>query len=393
MPRLIRALVLSCLFASAPAPAEASPLFDAIREGDTNEVRALIASGVDVNAPFSDHRDADPLCVAVDVAEGRAGAPKKEGLSESLDIVQLLIEAGADVNARSPFGTPLWIAAHDNRDKSVELVQVLLDAGADMNSRGRDESTALMQAANANARQIIRLLLAAGADVAARDCTGATALHAAVRLTEGGVPDIEVIRAIVNGGADVNARDELGWTPLLDAARSADMRAMWMLLGLGANPRATTNEGWTAIMIAAASDDPYWWREWLLQLEGLRAKAEGREPPGSIDFQYPAMLASYGDMRGPSGKVWTLLRYSPEDLMPAVGGPCDPDARNDQGERVDEILGARTDPEAKLIRAALEIARGDKIRWTGKSIDEALGSWPKPVGLPDRAEPVHPAPR
>jgi ankyrin repeat protein len=48
------------------------------------------------------------------------------------DVATLLIEAGADPNARNRFGnTALWVALFNVRDGDGEVVRVLLDAGAD----------------------------------------------------------------------------------------------------------------------------------------------------------------------------------------------------------------------------------------------------------------------
>ena len=59
-----------------------------------------------------------------------------------LDIARLLVEKGADVDARDDTGvTALMNAAWDQR---LELVEFLIEKGADVNARDQDGKTALM---------------------------------------------------------------------------------------------------------------------------------------------------------------------------------------------------------------------------------------------------------
>ena len=95
----------------------------------------------------------------------------------SLEVVKMLIESGADVNARYDEGwkfTPLMFAAEMG---DVEIVRLLLESGADVNAKDLYEVTALMWAENF---EVATLLIEAGADVEAKNCQGRTALMYAV---------------------------------------------------------------------------------------------------------------------------------------------------------------------------------------------------------------------
>jgi ankyrin repeat protein len=79
--------------------------------------------------------------------------------SRNDEIVRLLVEAGADVNARGTSGevelpdwfyTPLWRAAHDGRMASVRL---LVERGADVNYISPDGSNQALKTAAENDRQ------------------------------------------------------------------------------------------------------------------------------------------------------------------------------------------------------------------------------------------------
>ena len=63
-------------------------------------------------------------------------------------------------------GTALMWAAFDGQK---EIAQMLIDAGADVNAKDADGSTVLMHAVSGGERETVKLLLDAGADVNARD--------------------------------------------------------------------------------------------------------------------------------------------------------------------------------------------------------------------------------
>lgn len=84
-----------------------------------------------------------------------------------------LIEQGADLEARA-FGsgaTPLMRAAYVGRN---DLVQILIDAGANINARDNTGSTPLMIAAMQNNVETFKLLIDAGADLLIKDNRGQT---------------------------------------------------------------------------------------------------------------------------------------------------------------------------------------------------------------------------
>jgi ankyrin repeat protein len=97
------------------------------------------------------------------------------GAGDAVGATQALLEAGADVNARShnPFSVlPLHSAVSGNHDA---VVAVLLEAGADVNATQRHGYTPLHGAAQNGADTTVDRLLAAGADRAARNDDGLSA--------------------------------------------------------------------------------------------------------------------------------------------------------------------------------------------------------------------------
>ena len=98
------------------------------------------------------------------------------------DVVKVLLENGADVRMASrPAGfTPLHSAvADDAGDVTKELVKMLLDAGADPNAKSASGGTPLHTAAFTGNLAVLEMLLEAKADASARDREGRSALDIA----------------------------------------------------------------------------------------------------------------------------------------------------------------------------------------------------------------------
>jgi hypothetical protein len=128
-------------------------LTDAARDGDAQTVSALLAGGIDPNdrpptGPFSSVAVYEsPLCLAAE--------------SGSLTTVNVLLEAGADINAGDDRNeSPLAAAAGSERP---EILKRLLDHGAEPNAANGD-SPALVWAAHGDYAAMVELLLRHGAN-------------------------------------------------------------------------------------------------------------------------------------------------------------------------------------------------------------------------------------
>jgi len=96
------------------------------------------------------------------------------------DLVALLIENGADVNAKDHNGvTPLHAALLNGRESSEQVVDLLLAKGARVNEKDDHGATPLHEAAVYDEMSAAVALLAAGADVNAQDNQGQTPLDLA----------------------------------------------------------------------------------------------------------------------------------------------------------------------------------------------------------------------
>lgn len=199
-----------------------TPLLQACAIGDTNLVKALIIAGADINAKAEDGTTA--LIIASNGAlplgmEGLEDNQIKELLKikekNLLEIVKLLINQGADVNARNRMRmTPLLVSVQgmppekkqeaalaagwvgnsrefydqiieawnritpDHKDISVALIK----AGADVNAQNYNGATALIYATENNNEQMVKILLEAGANVKLKTKQGYDALNIAQKF-------------------------------------------------------------------------------------------------------------------------------------------------------------------------------------------------------------------
>jgi ankyrin repeat protein len=267
--------VAACLAAAAFAQGNADPLVDAIRHNDLTFLKARMAKGALVNT--RDARGSTLLITAAAIGspeavrlllETGADVNAKNELEATALILgaaspekaRMLVEKGADVNARSKLGrTPLMIAA--SCDGCSPTVKLLLDKGADPKAADKQGNTALNEAAWADNVESVRLLLAKGAGADTGDGQGYTPLASAASNCN---PDL--IKLFLSKGANVNAANTSGGevkfgkiqliklTPLMLASTFCAPDVVTTLLDAGANVNATDIRGMTPIQFAVSSE-------------------------------------------------------------------------------------------------------------------------------------------
>ena len=306
----IRRSMLALLLATGmlTAASATDPLLRAIQKGDINVMKRLLDRGASPNA-----RDAEgtPALMAATLYNG-------------VDGVKLLLDHGADPNASNVAGaTALMWAIPD-----MAKVRVLVEHGANVNARSTtlQRTPVLVAASYPGTVEILRLLLSKGADIHAKDKSGLHALGRAATYA-----DVDVVRFLVEHGCDPNeegygaARLRLyarHYLPTIEyliskglkmpaeamtgAAHWQDVQLLekWIALGADVNGRLAPYQR-TPLMTAAASEQSTPATLKLLLEKGADPNAEDIEGERPLDWaMYRAdkarieLLRQYGAMPG-----------------------------------------------------------------------------------------------
>ena len=245
--RLVAAIAVLFLWGSLPGSASAQEKGKAqgrvlsdvemfIAGADANRLDVILhflKKGVDVNARTKNGYTA--LIIAA--SKG------------NLDVIELLLVRGAEVDLVNEEGwTALMEAIRRGREKTVDR---LLRAGAKLEAREKRYGvTPLMVASRADNPNIVSALLAKGADVnAADERSGLTALHLA--LGSNALRSMEIVGELLVGGADAAKPASDGFTPLMAAVDSRLVDKMKLVLSENPDVNAVTDDGRTALVIAA----------------------------------------------------------------------------------------------------------------------------------------------
>jgi ankyrin repeat protein len=294
---LIAAVAVALLAPAVNAQETASPLADAARDRDFEQVDRLLAEKSDVNRFGSDGTPALHWMVRVqDTALARRllAAGADPNLANRYDLtplalaiefgdlpmVKLLLDAGADPAALDAAREPLLFTAVRNGDS--EIVATLLAAGARVDAKdGAYEQTALMVAARQGHAEIARLLIEAGADVNRQTPAGEmpgmrlpadNAGSKGEGIVRGGWPEhgmrapipgaktplfyaaregsAEIAETLIEAGANLEHADANGTTPLLAAIINDSMATARVLIDAGADINAVDWYGQTPLWAA-----------------------------------------------------------------------------------------------------------------------------------------------
>lgn len=268
----LRTLVNGKHFASLSVDAR---LLAACALGDAKIASEMLQAGADPNKPCKEGFDGvTPLVMTV-------------GVSRSVEVASLLIDAGADVNDEwSKDTTPIF---ETTADQFYELAKLLVARGANVNVRMGNGLTPLMYAARNGASRCVDLFLDAGADInAVEEEHGVGAFGLALNrldlqlgeqlLARGAEPNfgtietlpfavaehgsLAFIHALEARGCKLVREDQSGRMAFV-SARNPDPEVFDYLLNHGADPSEGNDFGYTPLILAALNNHHHLIRRYL----------------------------------------------------------------------------------------------------------------------------------
>jgi ankyrin repeat protein/beta-lactamase regulating signal transducer with metallopeptidase domain/6-phosphogluconolactonase (cycloisomerase 2 family) len=207
----------------------AEELYEAACSGDRKRLQSLIKNAVGINTR----------------GQGGYTALHWAAKENQKNGAELLLEVGADVNARTSEGgwNPLHIAAlQSNKD----VAESLIAKGAELDAENHNNRlTSLLITQRTGDIDFAEFLLGKGANLNNKDEWGWTPLHKAAAQGDTAFADL-----LIKKGADVNVKDDVGHTPLFIAIRWYDMQMIEWLISKGANVNAKDRRGETLLAFA-----------------------------------------------------------------------------------------------------------------------------------------------
>lgn len=285
-----------------------TPLLEAMRQRDIPEVKRLISEGANVNE-----------------ADGRGVLPLLLAASGDLELIDILLEAHADVNLEGLYGAmPLG-----NSTMCSESVKKLLKAGADVNQRNNNKQTALILAVKNRNVESVKLLLDAGADVSAKDVEEMTPLLYAFKNN-----DMETVKMFSKKfDKKLLYDDEILSKALFFAIVNSQIETVKYLLDRGANPKGRDKYKYTPLGIAVQKDN--------IEIVKLLLS---REAEVNLHTGYSPIY--YASLHGNAEIVKLLLEAKADVDEPRLGNywtPLIEAARNDHIEVMNLLIKAGAD--------------------------------------------------
>lgn len=282
-------------------------LLAAVEEDSEDKALAALNRGADVNA-----RDQYGRTALMQARE---------------NMTRLLLKRGANIHLQDKYGNTALFLATSNSKK----MEVLLDQGADINARNGDGLSLLLTALIAKERSSVSLLKRRRARVGLVEAACEGEMNTVRQLLQPGKPSAQekgralvyalmlkqtdIVNFLLEQKADLNARARGGLTALMLAASEGDFVMVRTLIERGADVRAQDREGYDALMYNMDN---------LIYIHD------------NVDDIYPYLIRNGADLRAQSKRGQTALHLAAERgyayLLPAlIQAGAAPDARDKEG--------------------------------------------------------------
>lgn len=153
---------------------------------DKELFKQLILAGANPNIPLHEGKEDPPIFPL-----------SRAGMADSL---QVLVDAGVDVNATFRGRTPLMLAVSGEEPKAAKAAEILIKAGANVNAVDEDGRSVLWRAIVGERPDMVRLLLENGADAKAKDPQGRSMMEVAMEEVTNQQAREAIVRMLVEHG-------------------------------------------------------------------------------------------------------------------------------------------------------------------------------------------------
>ena len=206
---------------------KAYALIKAIAKKDYTEVKKLINLGIDINKKDSLGRTALMYACSYDITK-----------------LKLLTADGLDISD-SAYNALI----KDIENKDIELVQLFIDNGIDVNIKDNNGGSALMTAVIYGRKQIVKLLIESGAEInSAVSKFGLNALMYAINNID---VDPSIIELLIKNGADIYSKNSSGDSALTYVLRKGYLELAKLMISSGVDIKAANNFATTALLFTS----------------------------------------------------------------------------------------------------------------------------------------------
>lgn len=246
---------------------QSTPLFYAsYRTCDPDVIKCLVTNGANVdekngdgNTPLNNAcaRKKDGYVIIkillelganINIQNDLGNTPLHElfKIENSFDSIKLLVSTAMEIKKLLDTGningnTPLHLASYH---QNPEVVQYLIDKGADVTAKNKKGNTPFIEAILGNNKEVVAMFLELGVDPKIVNSEGKNVLH----FLSSSCHNPELTKFFLEKGVDVNAEDNDGYTPLNTACQNQkDVEFIRLLLDYGAIVKTKSHDGTTPL--------------------------------------------------------------------------------------------------------------------------------------------------
>lgn len=271
----------------------ATPLHEAIRYGRTEIAKLLLSAGANVNA--TDNLGKTPIMMIM---------PK----DKVRELYVLLISYKADLTQKDMYGDSVLHIATMMK-VNIDELSILINNGADVNARNKYGVTPLLIAVQSDDLKTVKLLTSASADIHTKDTYGKSPLSMAFAGSS------ELFEAVINS-KNATSQDSDGNTPLhIALLNSAPIAKIMYIIGLTSDVDIRNMDGDSALYIATKNNMKEVGELILAKNADIFASNKQNDSPLRVALRTPVVqdwLITSKTIKATDGSGNSVLHYAAE---------------------------------------------------------------------------------